>query len=310
LILESLVMTLDQLRIFIAVAERQHMTAAARALNITQSAASAAIAALESRHDVKLFDRVGRGIELTEAGRLFLTEARGVIACAATAERALDDFGNLGRGTLRVVASQTIAAYWLPRFLAAFRSRYPGLSTTLAIGNTEQAAERVKNGEADLGIVEGDVDDGALIRSPLGQDRLMLVGAGPFQGETIDTDWLRAAHWVMREPGSGTRATLDATVREHGIDPATLTISLVLPSNESVRSAVEAGAGIAALSSLVVETSLAIGKLHVLPLHFRTRSFCAIRHRERYQGRPAAALIALITSGIERETVMRSDDSI
>ncbi len=79
-------MTLEQLRVFVAVAERQHMTRAAEALHLAQSAASAAIAALEVRHGAKLFHRVGRGIELTEAGTLFLVEARAVLARAASAE--------------------------------------------------------------------------------------------------------------------------------------------------------------------------------------------------------------------------------
>ena len=79
-------MTLEQLRIFVGVAEREHMTRAAEALGVTQSAASAAIATLEARHDVPLFNRVGRGIELTEAGRMFLDEARAVLGRAATAE--------------------------------------------------------------------------------------------------------------------------------------------------------------------------------------------------------------------------------
>lgn len=148
-------MTLEQLRIFVGVAEREHMTAAARALNVTQSAASAAIAALEERHAVKLFHRIGRGIALTEAGRLFLVEARGVLARADAAGIVLDELGSMKRGTLRVVASQTIAAYWLPPILAKFRERHPALGIELAIGNTEQAAARVHDGEADLGIVEG-----------------------------------------------------------------------------------------------------------------------------------------------------------
>src|SRR3546814_5240325 len=91
-------MTLEQLRIFVAVAERQHVTRAAAALNVTQSAASAAIAALEARHDIRLFNRVGRGIELTEAGRRFLDEARAVLARAADAEQILADFGDMRRG--------------------------------------------------------------------------------------------------------------------------------------------------------------------------------------------------------------------
>ena len=128
-------MTLEQLRIFVGVAEREHMTRAAEALNVTQSAASAAIAALEARHGVPLFHRVGRGIELSEAGRMFLIDARAVLGRAASAELALAEYAGLERGTLRLVASQTIAGYWLPRQLAAFmratpRSRSNWRSTT------------------------------------------------------------------------------------------------------------------------------------------------------------------------------------
>jgi len=129
-------MTLEQLRIFVAVAERQHVTQAARALNLAQSAASHAIAALETRYDTKLFDRVGRHIELTEAGHAFLAEARAVLARAERAELALSEFGTLQRGTLTVQASQTIASYWLPRHLVAFRRAHPQISIRLTVGNT------------------------------------------------------------------------------------------------------------------------------------------------------------------------------
>ncbi|MDU6674086.1 MAG: LysR family transcriptional regulator, partial [Bradyrhizobium sp.] len=80
-------MTLEQLRIFVAVAEREHVTQGARDLNLTQSATSAAIAALEARYATKLFDRVGRRIVLTEAGRLFLSEAKAVLARVHAAEK-------------------------------------------------------------------------------------------------------------------------------------------------------------------------------------------------------------------------------
>ena len=118
-------MTLDQLRIFVAVAERQHVTHAADALNLAQSAASHAIASLEERHQTKLFNRIGRHIELTDAGQAFLKEARAVLATVEAAELAVLEFSNLKRGVLSVQASQTIANYWLPRHLAAFRSAYP-----------------------------------------------------------------------------------------------------------------------------------------------------------------------------------------
>ena len=91
-------MTLEQLRIFVAVAEREHVTKAATELNLTQSATSAAVAALEMRHAVKLFDRIGRHITLTDAGRLFLAEARAVLSRAASAEAVLADLAGLKRG--------------------------------------------------------------------------------------------------------------------------------------------------------------------------------------------------------------------
>jgi DNA-binding transcriptional LysR family regulator len=287
-------MTLDQLRIFVAVAQRQHMTAAAQALNITQSAASAAIAALEARHQVKLFHRVGRGIELTEAGRMFLDEAAAVLARATAAEAALAELGGLERGALKIVASQTIAAYWLPPIAVAFRRRYPHIALEILIRNTGHAATRVSDGEAELGFVEAPLDDPTLAIWPLDEDRLLLVQADPFGGEAIDAAWLRHARWVVREPGSGVRATFDQAMRRSGVDPEALEISLVLPSNEAVRTAVEAGAGVTALSGLVVGPSLAAGALHALPFDLGARKFYGLRHKERYQSRAAEAFLALV----------------
>ncbi|MBE7728701.1 LysR family transcriptional regulator [Komagataeibacter sp. FXV3] len=287
-------MTLEQLRLFIAVAEREHVTAASRALNVTQSAVSAAIANLEERHGVKLFHRVGRGIRLTDAGRLFLPEARAVLARASHAEAVLAEFGGLRRGTLRVVASQTIAAYWLPVTLVAFRRRYPQIAIELAITNTEEAATRVRDGEVDLGIVEAIVDDPALAQWPVGTDHLTIIQASPCLPDVADARWLRAACWVMREPGSGTRATLEHNLRQLGIEPAELNVSLVLPSNEGVRTAIEAGAGIGALSSLVVAPALQAGTLHAVPQALGTRSFYGLRHKERYRSPAVEALLALI----------------
>ncbi|MET4898685.1 LysR substrate-binding domain-containing protein [Sphingomonadaceae bacterium jetA1] len=289
-------MTLEQLRIFVAVAEREHVTAAARALNVTQSAASAAIAALEGRHGVKLFHRVGRGIALTEAGRLFLAEARGVLARAGRAETMLEELGGLKRGTLRVVASQTIAAYWLPPILATFHERHPAIGIALTIGNTEQAAARVHDGEADLGFVEGEIDDPALAHWPVDEDRLLLVGARPFGDARIDAAWLRRASWVLREPGSGTRSTFDSNLRRWDVDPTTLDVALTMPSNESVRTVVEAGTGVAVLSALVVGPAIETGRLHAAPIAFEPRPFFGLRHKERYRTKAADALLDVIAA--------------
>lgn len=285
-------MTLEQLRIFVGVAEREHMTRAAEALNITQSAVSGAIAALEARHGVPLFHRVGRGIELTEAGRMFLEEARAVLARAAQAEMMLADYGSLGRGTLKLVASQTIASYWLPPRLAMFQASHPQIAVELAIDNSEGAAARVREGVAELGFVEGMIDDPALAIWAIARDPMVLVGreaAGP-----IDDAWLHAARWIVRERGSGTRSWFEALLDARGFDPAERAITMTLPSNEAVRTAVEAGAGVAVLSRLVVASALRTGDLVELPLALEDRQFHALRHKERYRTRAADALADLI----------------
>ena len=167
-------MTLEQLRIFLAVAERQHVTAASRALNLTQSAVSNALAALEERHAIRLFDRVGRGIVLNENGRAFLPEARAVIDRAALAEAVLDDLGGLRRGRLRLHASQTIAGYWLPERLARFHAAYPTVDLDIHVGNTSDVAQAVLDGGCEIGFVEGATDHDCLERLEVGQD-LTLV---------------------------------------------------------------------------------------------------------------------------------------
>src|SRR6202453_5049080 len=155
-------MTLEQLRIFVAVAEKQHVTRAAAELNLTQSATSAAIAALEARYGIKLFDRIGRGIALTQTGKDFLIEARAVLARAKAAAQVLDDLAGLKRGSLTIAASQTVANYWLPGRIQAFHAAYPGIDLHVSIANTEQVARAVLQGSTDLGFVEGEVDDALL----------------------------------------------------------------------------------------------------------------------------------------------------
>jgi len=144
-------------------------------------------------------------------------------------------------------------------------------------------------------VVEGVVDDPMLGRWPIGEDRLVVVQAAA--QAPIDTKTLGAARWVMREAGSGTRSALDEALRRIGIDPAALEVALVLPSNESVRTAVEHGAGIAALSALVVAPAIAVGALLALPIDLGTRPFYGLRHKARYRSRAAEALLTLIGEG-------------
>jgi DNA-binding transcriptional LysR family regulator len=292
-------MTLEQLRVFVAVAERLHVTRAAEALAMTQSAASGAVQALETRLDIKLFNRVGRHIELTDAGRLFLPEARAVLRRVAEAEDVLDDLLNLRRGSLALAASQTVGSYWLPTYLHRFATAYPNVALSLAIGNTHEVAEAVIDGSAELGFVEGEVEAPLLARSEVGTDTMTLVvGAGhPWAGRTdLTNDELMRGRWVLREHGSGTRQVLETELRQRGLDPAALNVALTLPSNEAICAAVGAGAGATVTSRLIADAELAAGRLTAVPFAISPRRFLALRHADRHRSRATAALMALIRS--------------
>ncbi|MEX5729585.1 DNA-binding transcriptional LysR family regulator [Rhodovulum iodosum] len=290
-------MTLEQLRIFLAVAEREHVTRAAEALNLTQSTVSAAVSALEARLGLPLFDRVGRRIVLTEAGRVLMVEARAVLARAAQAEAAMADLAGLARGELAIAASQTVATYWLPPILHRFRTRCPAVALHLSIANSAAVARQIEQGLADLGLIEDDIDAPALAAQTVAEDEMVLVMA-PGQGAPIVRPLtpgdLKAMTFVFREPGSGTRALFERAVAEMGVRPADLKIALELPSNEAVRIAAEHGAGAAALSRQVVAGALKAGTLVTLDMALPRRAFTLLRHRERTLSPAARAFTALL----------------
>ncbi len=282
-------MTLEQLRIFIAVAEREHLTRAAESLHLTQSAVSSAVSALEARYGVQLFDRIGRGIALTQAGHAFLPEARAVLARQRSAEQALVDVSGGVRGSLRLVASQTVGNYWIAGRMAGFIAQHPGVSVHLDITNTERAAATVLSGEADLGVVEGHVDDPRLSVRRLDGDvmRLAVPQDHPLAGaHDLNTDDWAGLRFIVREPGSGTRAILQAHLGGMGLALDSGNIAMELPSNEAIRGAVAAGLGVAVLSSLVIDTATGVRRL---PTGIAPRAFSLIRMKERSATRAETA---------------------
>jgi len=292
-------MTLDQLRIFIAVAEREHLTRAAEALRLTPSAVSSAIQALEARYQTRLFNRVGRRIELSEAGRIFLGEAKATLARAQAAELTLAELGGLMRGTLEIQASQTIASYWLPSALVRFRAAYPSVGIHLQTGNTETVRHAVHAGLAEIGFIEGEIDDPALATQAIGEDRLIVVATPDHPlavARNVGPDEIVATRWVMRERGSGTRSVFEAALSSRGILPDALQIDLELPSNEALRTAIELGGHATVVSELVASPHIEAGKLARVAFEMTPRAFSMVWHKERYRSKAALALTALLSA--------------
>ena len=136
------------------------------------------------------------------------------------------------RGTLAVHASPTIAGYWLPRHLVAFRQQYPGIDIRLTIGNTAQGAAAVHEGAVDLAFIEGTIEDPMLTREQVARDQLVIVVGNEHAWSATDRlepDRLIETDWVLREPGSGTRSTFEAALQSFGVSPGGLRLALELP---------------------------------------------------------------------------------
>jgi len=291
-------MTFDQLRIFVEVAEQGHLTRAANSLSLTPAAVSASIRALENRYGTQLFDRIGRGIELNQNGHIFLIEAKAALSKAQSAELTLSELGNLMRGNLSIHASQTIASYWLPPILLQYTKAHPLIDIQLTIGNTDHVAMAVLKGSADVGFIEGKIEDENLQAEIVDGDDIVLVVSPnhPWtRRKRIDPQDLLGSKWILREIGSGTRAAFMAMLLENGVDPDALDIELTLPSNEAVRSAVMAGSYASVLSALVVASDIKAGLLCRVKIDLPRRSFFLLRHKERYKTKAYLALEKILS---------------
>lgn len=289
-------MTLEQLRIFVAAAELLSMTRAAERLRLSQPAVSAAIAALEERYAARLFDRVGRRLELTEAGRLFLPEAILVLEHSGRARQVLDDLSGLARGEVKIAASQTVASFWLPARMARFVTQAPSIQLSLTVGNSAQAASLVLRGLADVAFVEGEIDEDLLRASDVGGDRIGIFVSPdhPLAGRPLTREDLETALWVMRDQGSGTRDHLSAGLALSGVRPERLRACLEMPSNEAALEAVEQSQLVTAVSELAAMSRLRTGVIVQLPWPLPARRFKMLTHRARFTSRAVAAFIAAL----------------
>ncbi|MBD1909895.1 MULTISPECIES: LysR family transcriptional regulator [unclassified Leptolyngbya] len=304
-------MTLEQLRIFLAVVKHRHFTRAAEELYITQPAVSAAINTLEKEYGVKLFHRIGRHIEITEAGKFLELEAQKILDQVILTERGLRELNNLKRGEVRLGSSLTIGNYWLPNWISQFKQKHPGIAVTCTLGNAEEIGEGTVSGRFDLGLVTGSVKaslQSTLKQDEVGSDRIQIVVGRShpwYKRGTIVVDELRETSWVMRESGSGVQQVFEDMLRHLGIEPSKLQVELILNSSEMVKSVVEGGLGAAAVSELMLQKELKLGTLRAikvlhLPAERGNRVLDIIQpvlmvwHRERFQSRAAIAFQELL----------------
>ena len=214
-------MTLRQFEVFLAVARARSFRRAAEALHLSQPALSQHVRELETELDARLFDRLGRAVHLTEAGRILGDHATRLFVTLSDARHAIAELQGLQRGTLAIGASTTPGIYVLPGVLGVFRKRYPVIEVTLQLGNSEQIHRLVRGGELDLGVIgdSGRRPAEASLAARV-EDELVLV-VGPAHAwarrRDIDPAELAGQPLLLREPGSATRQVTERTLAAAGV---------------------------------------------------------------------------------------------
>jgi LysR family transcriptional regulator, low CO2-responsive transcriptional regulator len=277
-------MTLNQLRSFLAVAESGSVRAAAEELVVTQAAVSASLAALQKSLGVALVTPDGRGLRLTDAGTSYARYARRILGLLDEAARAAAAAADPERGELRIAAVTTAAEQIVPAILGAFRRRHPQTGVRLEAGNREHVRSLLDRHRVDL-VIGGRPEPGwdVVVHGVRPHELVVvaapeLAAASPAGGREGGADvpgvdapqrdapgllpWLAHQTWLLREPGSGTRASTNTLLADLDISPLTLMVG----SNVAIRESAQVGLGVTLLSRDAVATELAAGQLAELPV--------------------------------------------
>jgi DNA-binding transcriptional LysR family regulator len=295
--------SLRQLEVFVAVAQDGTVSAAAQRLAMSQSAASTALGELERQFEVRLFDRIGRSLRLNAVGQDLLPRAVGLLDRAAEIE------GALGRhavfGDLAIGATLTVGNYLATLVVADFLQRHPESHIDLKVHNTTAILDGLLRFELDLGLVEGACHHPELEVETWVADELVVFAAPDHPlAAGGQAPWARLVEepWILREVGSGTRATFDQAVA--GL-AGPVRVRLELEHTEAIKRSVEAGLGLGCISRLALRDAFRRGSLAPIecPELRLGRHFSFVWHRQKYRTAGMAAFLDLCrqyTAGVAR----------
>ena len=255
--------TVTQLRAFIEVAEAGSVRVAAERLVVSQPAVSASLSALQREVGVPLVAREGRGLRITPAGTAFARYARRILGLLEEAKVAAAGQLHPDRGRVRLAAVTTVGEHVLPTFLASFRARYPAAEVMLEVGNRSRVWGLLEHREVDMAIGGRPPAGGRFVTLATKPNVRVGVTAGDSPAgrrqrpKLLAVEQLAREVWLVREPGSGTRATTDDLLGRLGISPPILTLG----SNGAIRESVRVRLGITVMSRDAVARELADGSL-------------------------------------------------
>jgi LysR family transcriptional regulator, low CO2-responsive transcriptional regulator len=253
--------TLRQLRTFKTVADLTSFSLAAQRLKLSQPSVSYQVKELEEALGLPLLDRLGKRVQLTEAGSVLYGYARRMLDTLDEASVELEEMRGIQRGSLRVGASTTVGIYLLPAALGAFKKLHPGLVISLEIGSRARVQDQVLRNELDLAVVGPALKDADLAIIPFLSDELVVVapaGHPLASRRKLTLKEVADEPFIMREASSGSRWSLEKEARKAG---AKLSVAMELGSNGAIKHAVESGLGLAVISRYAAALEFSSGRL-------------------------------------------------
>ena len=278
---------LRQIKAFNAVARQGGFSRASQEVGLSQPTLSTHILNLERQLGVKLFDRVGRTVTLTPAGRVFAEFSGRITDLCRESIQAVEAFSGQVRGEVHVEASTVPGEYILPRWLKAFHRSYPEVQVTLTVNDSARVLEKVAAGEVPLGVTGCPGTSPSLESRLLCEDMIILIGVPgtvPDQGgKPLSHESLSSVSLIRRESGSGTRSAVEKALSEHGFEHDSLKWSATLGSTRAVIEGALAGLGAAFVSRSTVEREIREGRLTAFDLDGMqiTRGFYVVSSAKR-----------------------------
>jgi DNA-binding transcriptional LysR family regulator len=305
-------MDLWRLHIFCKVVELRSFSKAAGSVYLSQPTVSSHIKDLEDHFECKLIDRLGREIAPTKAGELLYEHAAKMIALKEDAERALAEFQGKIRGHLTIGGSTIPGGYILPPLLGMFKEVYPEVTVTLIESDTAGIIQDTMEGRVELGIVGARAHAAQLVQEKVMDDEMYLIvpkGHKWAAAGHVRPEQLIKEPFIMREPGSGTRKSIEQVLDRSGRWFGHLNVVAEMGSTEAVRQAIKAGVGVSILSECAVGDELAaesLKKIGIKGMSFH-RAFYLIVHKHRTQSPLCHAFIKFLkgkhrSTGFKRKT--------
>ncbi len=290
--------TIHQLDLFLMAAKLKNFSRAADQMSISQPAFSAQIIKLEKILGTPLFERIGRRVDLTDAGVMFMEYSRKSLTALREGKQAIDDMSKKVMGVLRIGASTTIASHILPEYLGKFRTLYPHGKVEMMVGNTNQIEQALLRNEIDMGLVEGPVTNRGIEQYLFMMDELVVVYSKEHHFNNlkeISFDEFRKEPLIIRERGSGTRKVFMDSYSQKSEQP--LNIVMELGNTEVIKKSAQANLGIAVLSLSSIKSEIEAGTLrhtYIEGLSFK-RKLSLITLKNRYLSNPLKAFISILS---------------